>query len=182
MGRQEQTMISDHDIVEQMIPPAMLAILGVLLRKYVLTDVEDFLEIDRANALLKSAFLRPVSMLSNKKAKRLAHDAEGITFNVLSPLFGKYPIGIQYQVIANFIASLARDDVINADDHSPFSDAWDIISEVWDVMAEIMGRAISKYPEIENVASIEANNMRSNLSQLGYFVILPCSAHHAVPV
>ena len=182
MGRQGRTVISDHDIVEQMIPPAMLAILGILLRKYVLTDVEDFLKIDRANALLKCAFLRPVTTLSNKKAKRLALDAEGITVNVLSPLFGKYPIGIQYQVVANLIASLARDDVINADDHSPFSDAWDVISEVWDVMAEIMGRAISKYPEIESVASIEASNIRSNLSQRGYFVICGSGTDNVVPV
>ena len=104
-----------------------------------------------------------------------------VTVNVLSPLFGKYPIGIQYQVIANLIAALARDDVIKTDDHSPFSDAWDIISEVWDVMAEIVGRAIDKHPEIEDVASVEAGNIRSNLSQLGYFVISGGVTHHAVP-
>ncbi len=51
VGRQKHTVITDHDIVEQMIPPAMLAILGILLRKYVLTDVEDFLELDRTNSV-----------------------------------------------------------------------------------------------------------------------------------
>ena len=180
MGRQEHGVTSDHDIVEQMIPPAMLAILGVLLRKYVLSDVEDFLQIDRTNMMLKAAFLRPVSRLSSRKAARLVESAEKITVNVLSPLFGKYPIGIQYQVIATLIATLARDDVINTDDHSPFSDAWDIISEVWDIMAEIVGRAIDKYPEIEDVASIEAENIRSNLSQLGYFIMSGRDTHQVI--
>ncbi len=134
------------------------------------------------NSLMKAAFLRPVCKLSTKRAEKLVKTAQQITVNVLSPLFGKYPIGIQFQVVANFIASLARDDVINIDDHSPFSDAWDTISEVWDVMSEIVGRAIDKYPEIEDVASVEAGNIRYNLSHLGYFVISGDGTHHNVSV
>ncbi len=165
----------DHDVIEQMIVPAMLTIMASIMQKHIVIDVEAFNEISRTSALLKHVIRKNMAQYPRDHAALILFNVEHVVEDALSPLFDRHSIGILYQIVSEFIVGLARDDIISTGEHSPFSDAWELISEVWDVMAEIISRAVGRYPEIVDIAIAEAEVLRLNLSNMGYFV---CSEAH----
>ena len=153
---------SDRQIVEQMVLPAALNAIVSLMRKQLAIDDGASPELDRVQTLLDKALKEPVENLAPDRVAKIVRRSKRTTIDALAPLFEKHPLATQYLTIAYLVAELSQEDVICVGAQSPFSEAWDIMAEVMDCVAD-------KLPEMDEIASVEAQNLRKRLSALGYF-------------
>ncbi|MBF0561276.1 MAG: hypothetical protein HQL37_04495 [Alphaproteobacteria bacterium] len=155
---------NDRQIVEEMVLPATLTAIVTVMRKQLAEDGSETSPVlDRAHALLERALREPVASLPPDRIAKLVRRTKRVTTDVLAPLFEKYPLATQYLTMAYLIAQLSQDDVIRIGAQSPFSEAWDL-------MTEVMGCVVDKLPEMDEISTSEARNLRTRLATSGYFL------------
>ena len=155
---------SDRQIVEQMVLPAALNAIIAVMRKRLASDNDDSTspELDRVQRLLDKALKEPIESLVSDRAAKIVRRSKRVTIDTVGPLFEKHPLATQYLTIAYFVAELSQEDIIQVGAQSPFSEAWDIMVEVMDCVSD-------KLPEMDAIATVEAQNLRCRLRSLGYF-------------
>ena len=155
--------LSDRQIVEQMVLPAALNAIIAVMRKRLSVDNEGTSpELDRVQSLLDKALKEPVENLTSDRVSKIVRRSKRVTIDVVSPLFEKHPLATQYLTMAYLVAELSQEDIIQVGAQSPFSEAWDIMVEVMDCVSD-------KLPEMDAIATVEAQNLRLRLRSLGYF-------------
>ncbi len=153
---------NDRQIVEQMLLPAALtAIVSVMLKEFG-GDEGKSPELEKANHLLGLSLQEPVSNIAPDQVAKLVRRTKRVTIDALKPLFEKYPLATQYLTLAYVVSELASEDYIIIGAQSPFAQAWDI-------MTEVMDRVVDKLPEVDAIASFEAQTLRRRLETFGYF-------------
>ena len=153
---------SDRQIVEQMVLPAALNAIVSVIRKQLAIDDGTSPELDCVQMLLDKALKEPVENLSPERVSKIVRRSKRVTIDAVAPLFEKHPLATQYMAIAYLVAELSQEDIIQVGAQSPFSEAWDIMVEVMDCVSD-------KLPEMDAIATVEAQNLRCRLRSLGYF-------------
>ena len=156
--------LNDRQIVEQMVLPAALNAIISVMRKRLAIDNDDGTspELDRVQMLLDKALKEPVENLSSDRVAKIVRRSKRVTIDTVGPLFEKHPLATQYLTMAYLIAELSQEDIIQVGAQSPFSEAWDIMAEVMDCVSD-------KLPEMDAIATVEAQDLRLRLRSLGYF-------------
>lgn len=156
--------LSDRQIVEQMVLPAALNAIISAMRKRLAIASDDGTspELDRVQLLLDKALKEPVEDMSPDRVSKIVRRSKRVTIDALAPLFEKHPLATQYLTMAYLVAELSQEDIIQVGAQSPFSEAWDIMVEVMDCVSD-------KLPEMDSIATVEAQNLRCRLRSLGYF-------------
>ena len=157
--------LNDRQIVEQMVLPAALNAIISVMRKRLAIDNDDGTspELDRVQMLLDKALKEPVENLTPDRVGKIVRRSKRTTVEALAPLFEKHPLATQYLTMAYLVAELSQDEIIQVGAQSPFSEAWDIMVEVMDCVSD-------KLPEMDAIATVEAQNVRRRLRSLGYFI------------
>ncbi len=153
---------SDRRIVEQMVLPAALNAIVSVMRKQLALDNGMSPELDRVQILLNHALKEPVENLAPDRVVKIVRRSKRTTIEALAPLFENHPLATQYLTMAYLVAELSQDDVIRVGAASSFSEAWDIMVEVMECVSD-------KLPEMDEIATVEAKNLRCRLRALGYF-------------
>ena len=154
--------LSDRKIVEMMVLPAALNAIVSVMRKRLAIDDGTSPELDRVLILLDKALKEPAENLAPDRVAKIVRRSKRVTIDVVSPLFEKHPLATQYLTMAYLVAELSQEDIIQVGAQSPFSEAWDIMVEVMDCVSD-------KLPEMDAIATVEAQNLRLRLRSLGYF-------------
>ena len=156
--------LSDRQIVEQMVLPAALNAIIAVMRRRLAIDNDDSTspELDRVQMLLDKALKEPVENLTPDRVGKIVRRSKRTTVEALAPLFEKHPLATQYLTMAYLVAELSQDEIIQVGAQSPFSEAWDIMAEVMDCVSD-------KLPEMDAIATVEAQDLRLRLRSLGYF-------------
>ncbi len=152
-----------RQIVEQMVLPASVTAIVLVMRKQLEEDNQASPELDQVHSLLEQSLQETAVDISPDQVRKLTRRSKRVVNEALSPLFDKYSLATQYLTLAYFIAELTREDLIYIGAESPFAMAWDIMSEVMDIV-------VDKLPEMDEIATVEARNLRSRLAALGYFI------------
>ncbi|MBI1209260.1 MAG: hypothetical protein GC191_18485 [Azospirillum sp.] len=155
--------VSDKQIIERMLIPAMLNSLILLMKqRAAAADGSDLPELDRASHLLEDALEEPIRELAPGKVSKLIRRAKRITALALAQNF-ELSIGLQYLIVARWTMDLAERGVIVIGAESAFSRAWDLI-------AALMAPVVEDLEAEEATATAAARMLSNRLAQHGYFV------------
>ena len=154
--------LNDRQIVEQMVLPAILTAIILVMRGELNPDDDGSQELDRAHTLLSKSLLEPTINLPQDRISKLARRSKRVIAETVMPLFDKHSLGTQYLTVAYLISELAEEDIIRIGAESPFAEAWDIMSQVMDSV-------VDQLPEMDKIATLEARNLRTRFAELGYF-------------
>jgi len=154
--------LNDRQIVEQMVLPAILTAIILVMRGKLTPEDNGSQELNRAHSLLSKSLLEPGINLPQDRASKLARRAKRVIADTVAPLFDKHCLATQYLTVAYLISELAQEEVILIGAESPFAEAWDIMSQVMDTV-------VDQLPEMDKIATLEARNLRVRFAELGYF-------------
>ncbi len=151
-----------RQIVEKMLLPAALTTIVALMLKQFSGEDGDCPELSRAHELLVKSLEEPIVGLPPGDVQKLVRRTKRAAVDALAPLFEKYPLATLYLTLAYLISELTIEEKIIVGAESPFAEAWDI-------MTEVMDRVVDKLPEMDVIATAEAQCLRHRLEASGYF-------------